>query len=309
MVAHLLPAQLLGLPVDAVTLGAGAVQGADGLDAAQQLHYGAVHVGLGVHKFHPDTLLGADLPEDDEGAHGNDQDHQAGHREGQLPEDGDDGCHAGEDRGGKIHEEQLDEFDGALQAAVEPPVDVAGHVAPEVGEGGHQQGEGGPLAGVLLGLGGGVLHDEAPDDLDDLIDHIDQQDHQQDGQYRLEGGAAGCQHVVGQVADGQRCELAEHGRHGQNGQNQEKFQLLLLWQQGKDLFPDFAGLLVCGHAEAQPFRELHRREIASILSYFVRPENGPRREFATKKAQGRTLCGGYGLAVGAGAGLSGGYSP
>ena len=53
----------------------------------------------------------------------------------------------------------------------------------KVGERGQQQRKGGLLAGVLFGLGGGILHNEAADDLDDLVDHIDQQDHQQNGQH------------------------------------------------------------------------------------------------------------------------------
>lgn len=87
-------------------------------------------------------------------------------------------------------------------------MDVAGHMVPEIGKGGHQQGEGRPLAGVFLGLGGGVFHDQTADDLDDLIDYIHQQNHQQDRQHRLKGCALGGQYVVRQIADGQRRQLA-----------------------------------------------------------------------------------------------------
>ena len=172
---------MFGLRLDAPALGPGAVQGTDGLNAAQQFHHGAVHLGFCVHQFHPDAFLGTDLPENDEGAHRNDQDDQAGHSHRQSQKDGHDGGQTGGNGRRKVHEDQLDQFDGAFQAAVESPMDVAGHMSPKIGQRCQQQRKCRLLPGILFRLGGGVLHNQATDDLDNLIDHIHQQNPQQNG--------------------------------------------------------------------------------------------------------------------------------
>ena len=251
--AHLLFAQLLGPRLDARAFRLRAVQGADCLNAAQQLHHGAVHIRLGFHQLHADALLRADLPKDDERAHGNHQHDQAGHGGGQLREDRDHRRQPGGHRGSEVHEHQLDQLDGALQAAVEAAMDIAGHVGAEIGQRSHQQRERGPLARGFFRLGGGVLHDEPARYLDELVDDVDDQDGHQNRRDRGKRGLLPRQHMVRQVADGQGRQLAEHRRDAQNQQNQKEAELLLPGQQGEDVFPDFPAGFRHLHNAHDPF--------------------------------------------------------
>mgnify|MGYP007042905722 FL=1 len=97
----------------------------------------------------------ADLAKHDEGTHGNHQHRQPRHGDGRLREDRDHRRQTGGHGGGEVHEHQLDQLDGALQAAPEAAVDVVGHVGAEIGQRRYQQRERGPLARGFFRLGGG----------------------------------------------------------------------------------------------------------------------------------------------------------
>lgn len=71
--------------------------------------------------------------------YGNDQNHHACHREGQLYKDGHNGGQAGGYGRGKVHEQQFDQFDGTFQTAVQATVNIAGHVFTQVRQRSFQQ--------------------------------------------------------------------------------------------------------------------------------------------------------------------------
>ena len=164
----------------------------------------------------------ADLAKHDEGTHGNHQHRQPRHGDGRLREDRDHRRQTGGHGGGEVHEHQLDQLDGAFQAAIEAAMDVAGHVGAEIGQRRYQQRERGPLARGFFRLGGGILHDEPARHLDELVDDVDNQNGHQNRRDRGKRGVLPRQHMVRQIPDGQRRELAEHRRDGQNQQNQKK---------------------------------------------------------------------------------------
>ena len=132
-------------------------------------------------------------------------------------------------------------------------MDVAGHVGAEIGQRSHQQRERGPLARGFFRLGGGVLHDEPASDLDEFVDDVDDQNGKQNRHDRDKRGILPRQHVVRQIADGQRRQLTKHRRDAQNQQNQKEAGFLLPGQQGKDAFPDFLAIFRLLHNARDPF--------------------------------------------------------
>ena len=94
-----------------------------------------------------------------------------------------------------------------------------------------------PQEAFYLGtLGGGVLYNQPPDDLDDLIDHVYHQNQCQHRQHAGKGDGVTGQHTVGEVTHRQGGDLTENSGKGQNQQNQQKVSLLPGRKNGKQLF-------------------------------------------------------------------------
>lgn len=150
-------------------------------------------------------------------------------------------------------------------------MDVAGHVGAEIGQRRYQQRERGPLARGFFRLGGGILHDEPSRHLDELVDDVDSQNGHQNRRDRGKRGVLPRQHMVRQIPDGQRRELAEHRRDGQNQQNQKEAGLLFPGQQGEDAFPDFSGFCI-----TRTIPSMWRRAMVAriILPHIGDRENG-----------------------------------
>lgn len=169
--------------------------------------------------------------------------------------------------GAKSH--QLDQLHRAFQTPVETAVDVAGHVGAEIGQRRYQQRERGPLARGFFRLGGGILHDEPSRHLDELVDDVDNQNGRQNRRDRGKRGVLPRQHMVRQVADGQRREPAERRRDGQNQQNQKK-AFCFRGGRAKMLFQIF-GLL---HNAHDPFHVAQAMVARIILPHIGDRENG-----------------------------------
>ena len=82
------------------------------------------------------------------------------------------------------------------------------------------------------------------------------------------------QHMVRQIPDGQRRELAEHRRDGQNQQNQKEAGLLFPGQQGEDAFPDFPAVFGLLHNAHDPFHVAQAMVARIILPHIGDRENG-----------------------------------
>lgn len=171
--------------------------------------------------------------------------------------------------GAKSH--QLDQFHRAFQTPVETAVDVAGHVGAEIGQRRHQQRERGPLARGFFRLGGGILHDEPSRHLDELVDDVDSQNGRQNRRDRGKRGVLPRQHMVRQVADGQRREPAERRRDGRNQQNSERSRTSVSGAAGRRCFSRFSGFCI-----TRTIPSMWRQAMVAriILPHFGDRENG-----------------------------------
>ena len=114
-----------------------------------------------------------------------------------------------------------------------------------------------------------ILHDEPSRRLDELVDDVDRQNGRQNRRDRGKRGVLPRQHMVRQVADGQRREPAERRRDGQNQQNQKK-AFCFRGGRAKMLFQIF-GLL---HNAHDPFHVAQAMVARIILPHIGDHENG-----------------------------------